>query len=49
MLLVNKIVCSSTLKTPIKQYIERLGAAFERTTLENALLQKENAKYRELL
>jgi hypothetical protein len=49
MLLVNRTVCSSTLKTPVKQYIERLGAAFERTTSKNALLQKENAKYRELL
>jgi hypothetical protein len=47
--LVNRIVRSSTLKTPIKQYIKRSGAAFERTTSENALLQKENAKYRELL
>jgi hypothetical protein len=26
-----------------------LGAAFERTTSENALLRKENAEYRELL
>jgi hypothetical protein len=43
------IVCSSTLETPIKQYIEQLGVAFERTTSENALLQKENAEYRELL
>jgi hypothetical protein len=48
-LLVNKIVRSSTLETPVKQYIERSGIAFERTTSENALLQKENAKYRELL
>jgi hypothetical protein len=30
-------------------YIERLEAAFERTTLKNALLQKENAEYKELL
>ena len=49
MSLVNSIVCSSTLKTPVKQYIKRLGAAFERTTSENALLQKELAKARELL
>jgi hypothetical protein len=48
-LLVNRIVRSSTLKTPVKQYIERSGAAFERTTSENALLRKENAEYRELL
>jgi hypothetical protein len=47
--LVNSIVRSSTLKTPVKRYIERSGAAFERTTSENALLQKENAEYRELL
>jgi hypothetical protein len=47
--LVNSIVRSSTLKTPVKRYIERSGAAFERTTSENALLRKENAEYRELL
>jgi hypothetical protein len=47
--LVNTIVCSSTLKTPVKRYIERLGAAFERTTSQNALLRKENAEYKELL
>jgi len=49
MSLVNSIVRSSTLKTPIKQYIERLGVAFERTTSENALLQKELNEARELL
>jgi hypothetical protein len=48
-LLVNRIVRSSTLETPVKQYIERSGSALERTTLENALLRKENAEYRELL
>ena len=48
-LLVNSIVRSSTLKTPIKQYIEQLGVAFERTILEISLLQKENAKFKELL
>jgi hypothetical protein len=47
--LVNTIVRSSTLKTPVKRYIERLGAAFERTTSQNALLRKENAEYKELL
>jgi hypothetical protein len=47
--LVNKIVRSSTLETPVKRYIERSGIAFERTTSENALLRKENAEYRELL
>jgi hypothetical protein len=47
--LVNTIVRSSTLETPVKQYIKRSGAAFERTTSENALLRKENAEYRELL
>jgi hypothetical protein len=47
--LVNRIVRSSTLETPVKRYIERSGAAFERTTSENALLRKENAEYRELL
>jgi hypothetical protein len=47
--LVNTIIRSSTLETPIKQYIERLGSALERTTSENALLQKENTEYRELL
>ena len=47
--LVNSIVRSSTLGTPVKQYIERSGAAFERTTSENALLRKENTEFRELL
>jgi hypothetical protein len=47
--LVNRIVRSSTLETPIKQYIERSGSALKRTTSENALLRKENAEYRELL
>ena len=47
--LVNSIVRSSTLETPIKRFIERSGAAFERTTSENALLRKENAEFRELL
>jgi hypothetical protein len=47
--LVNRIVRSSTLETPIKRYIERSGSALERMTSENALLQKENAEYRELL
>jgi len=46
--LVNRIVRSSTLETPVKRYIERSGAAFERTTSENALLRKEIAEYREL-
>ena len=47
--LVNTIVRSSTLKTPIKQYIKWSEAAFERITSKNALLRKENAKFRELL
>jgi hypothetical protein len=47
--LVNSIVRSSTLETPVKWYIERSGAAFERTTSENTLLRKENAEFRELL
>ena len=47
--LVNTIVRSSTLETPVKRYIERSGAAFERTTSENALLRKEIAEARELL
>jgi hypothetical protein len=48
-LLVNRIVRSSTLETPVKWYIERSGSALERTTSENALLRKENAEYRKLL
>jgi hypothetical protein len=48
-LLVNRIVRSSTLETPVKRYIERLGSALERTTSKNALLRKENAEYRKLL
>ena len=47
--LVNSIVYSSTLETPVKQYIKRSGAAFERTTSENALLRKEITEYKELL
>jgi hypothetical protein len=47
--LVNRIVRSSTLETPVKRYIERSGSALERTTSKNALLRKENAEYRELL
>jgi hypothetical protein len=47
--LVNTIIRSSTLETPVKRYIERSGSALERTTSENALLRKENAEYRELL
>jgi hypothetical protein len=47
--LVNRIVRSSTLETPIKRYIERSGAALKRTSAEIALLQKEVNKARELL
>jgi hypothetical protein len=47
--LVNSIIRSSTLETPVKRYIERSGAAFERTTSENAILRKENTEFRELL
>ena len=47
--LVNRIVRSSTLETPVKRYIERSGAALERTTSENALLRKEVTEARELL
>jgi hypothetical protein len=47
--LVNSIVRSSTLETPVKQYIERSGLALERITSENTLLQRENAEFRELL
>jgi hypothetical protein len=36
--LVNRIVRSSTLETPVKQYIKRSEAALERTSSENALL-----------
>jgi hypothetical protein len=47
--LVNRIIYSSTLETPVKRYIERSGSALERITSENAFLRKENAEYRELL
>ena len=47
--LVNTIVRSSNIKTPIKRYIERLGEAFERIASENALLRKELYEARELL
>jgi hypothetical protein len=47
--LVNRIVHSSTLETPVKQYIKRSGAALERTSSENALLRRELTEARELL
>jgi hypothetical protein len=47
--LVNTIVRSSTLETPVKRYIERSGAAFERATSKVAILRKENTELRELL
>ena len=49
MLLVNSIVYSSILETPIKRFIERLGAAFESIVLEISILRKENSEYKELL
>jgi hypothetical protein len=48
-LLVNRTIRSSTLETLVKRYIKRSGSALKRTISENALLQKENAEYRELL
>jgi hypothetical protein len=47
--LVNTIVRSSTLETPVKRYIERPGAALKRTSAEIALLRKEVNEARELL
>jgi hypothetical protein len=47
--LVNRIVRSSNIETPVKRYIKRLGVAFERTTSENTLLRKELTKAKELL
>jgi hypothetical protein len=47
--LINRIVRSSNIETPVKRYIERLGAAFKRTILENTLLWKELTEARELL
>ena len=47
--LVNRIVRSSNLETPVKRYIERSGSALERTTSENTLLRKELTEARELL
>jgi hypothetical protein len=47
--LVNRIVRSSNIETPVKRYIERSGVAFERTTSENTLLRKELTEARELL
>jgi hypothetical protein len=48
-LLSNRIVRSSALETHVKRYIERSGAAFERTASEVALLRKELTEARELL
>jgi hypothetical protein len=47
--LVNTIVRSSTLETPVKRYIERSGAALKRTSAEIALLRKKVNEARELL
>jgi hypothetical protein len=47
--LVNRIVRSSTLETPVKRYIERSGAALEKTSSKNALLRRELTEARELL
>jgi mannose-1-phosphate guanylyltransferase len=47
--LVNTIVRSSTLETHVKRYIERSGAALEKTSSENALLRRELTEARELL
>jgi polynucleotide 5'-kinase involved in rRNA processing len=46
--LINSIDRSSTLETPVKRYIKRSGAAFERITSENPILRKENTEFREL-
>jgi hypothetical protein len=46
--LVDSTVRSSTLETFVKRYIERSGAAFERTISEIGLLRKENAEFEEL-
>jgi hypothetical protein len=48
-LLVNRIVCFSTLKTPIKQYIKQLEAVLKRMSTKIALLQKEVNEARERL
>ena len=48
-MLVNSIVRSSTLETPVKRYIERARVDFERTTSKVALLRKELTEARELL
>ena len=47
--LVNSIVRSSTLETPVRRFIERSGAAFERIVSEIGILRKENSEYKELL
>jgi hypothetical protein len=47
--IVNSIVRSSTLETHVKRYIERSGAALERTSAEIAILRKEIFEARELL
>jgi hypothetical protein len=47
--LVNSIVRSSNLETPVKRYIERSGTFLEKTTSENTLLRKELTEARELL
>ena len=39
----------STVKSPVRRYIKRVGAAFERTQSENVLLRRQNTEQRELL
>ena len=43
------VTCPVFPHTPVKRYIERSEAAFERTTSEVAILRKENTEFRELL
>ena len=47
--LVNTIVRRSNIETPAKRYLERSGAAFEKTHSENVLLREENLRLRTLL
>ena len=46
---VSTALRGSTLESPVRRFIERTGAALEKTQSENVLLRKENNEQRELL
>ena len=47
--LIKSVLRESIIQSPVRRYIERAGAAFEKTQSENVLLRRENTEQRELL